>query len=420
MDKIIVRGGKRLKGTVTISGSKNASLPILAATILGDTPSLIKNVPSLSDISTMVQILEFLGARVTYPGEGQILVDPSGLNHFVAPYDLVRKMRASICVLGPLLGRFNKAKISTPGGCVIGTRPIDLHLKGIKELNVKAEVSSGYVMVKTTGLKGADVFLGGRFGSSVLATANIMMAAVKAKGTTIIESAACEPELVDLAEFLKKMGAHIEGVGSHRIKIKGVKKLNGARHSVIPDRIEAGTYMLASAITQGDVCIRGARVDHLHAVIDKLKEAGVSVQKSAKDIRVTANRELKVVDVITLPYPGFPTDLQAQMMALMTVTNGISVITEKIYPERYMHVPELNRMAANVAIEGASAIIKGVPLLSGAPVMASDLRASAALVLAGLVAKGETEIHRVYHIDRGYEGIEKKLSRLGAHIKRVE
>jgi len=420
MDKIVIQGGKRLVGTVQVSGSKNSSLPILAATILGDSPSLIKNVPPLSDVDTMVQILEFLGARVSFPAEGQILIDPRGITNTVAPYDLVRKMRASICVLGPLLGRFKKVKVSMPGGCVIGPRPIDLHLKGIEALNARVDIEHGYVVVRAPRLSGNDVFLGGRFGSSVLATANVMMAAVKAKGTTTIESAACEPELVDLADFLNKMGARIEGAGSHIIKIHGVSKLQGAEHTVIPDRIEAGTFVIAAAITKGDVKVRGARADHLHALLDTLKQIGVKVQRTGEEMRVTATGELKVVDVITLPYPGFPTDLQAQMMALMSVTKGISVITEKIYPERFMHVSEMNRMAANISLEGQSAIVKGVQTLSGAPVMASDLRASAALVLAGLVADGETEISRIYHIDRGYHKIEKKLSALGAKIKRVE
>ncbi len=420
MDKIIIEGGRPLKGVVPISGSKNSALPILAATILGDSPSLIKNVPPLADVDTMVQILEFLGARVSRPAPGQISVDPSGIHNTVAPYDLVRKMRASICVLGPLVGRFKKAKVSMPGGCVIGPRPIELHLKGLEAIHVKISVEHGYVVADGSGLCGREVFLGGRFGSSVLATGNVMMAAVKAPGTTLIESAACEPEVVDLTNFLIKMGAKIEGVGSHVLKITGTKRLNGAEYTVIPDRIEAGTYMMAAAITRGDVRVRHARIDHLAALVDKLREAGVAVQAVNGDIRVTANGSLRTVDVITLPYPGFPTDLQAQMMAMMAVTPGISVITEKIYPERFMHVGELNRMAADISLEGASAIVKGVKKLSGAPVMASDLRASAALVLAGLVAEGETEVNRVYHIDRGYEGIERKLSALGARVKRVE
>ncbi len=420
MDKIIIDGGRQLKGCVQIGGSKNSSLPILAATILGDSPSLIKNVPPLSDVDTMIQILEFLGAKVRKPAPGQVLVDPSRITNAVAPYDLVRKMRASVCVLGPLIGRFKNAKVSMPGGCVIGPRPIDLHLKGLEALHVEITIEHGYVVARAKELSGGSIFLGGRFGSSVLATANVMMAAVKAHGTTVIESAACEPEVVDLAEFLIKMGAKIEGAGSHALKITGVKKLSGAEHDVIPDRIEAGTYMIAAAITRGDVKIKGARLAHLMAVADKLKEAGVKIQSLGDDIRVSSNGELRMVDVITLPYPGFPTDLQAQMMALMSITPGISVVTEKIYPERFMHVGELNRMAAEISLEGASAIVKGVQALSGAPIMASDLRASAALVLAGLVGKGEAEANVVYLKDRGYENIEKKLSGLGAKIKRVE
>ncbi len=419
MDKIVIEGGRPLRGTVCIGGSKNASLPILAATLLGETPSLIKNVPPLADVDTMIQILEFLGAKIKRPAPGQIWVDSTRIVNSVAPYDLVRKMRASICVLGPLIGRFKKAKVSMPGGCVIGPRPIDLHLKGLEALNVKIDIDHGYVVARANDMAGRDMFLGGRFGSSVLATANVMMAAVKAKGLTTIEGAACEPEVEDLADFLVQMGAKIEGRGSHVLKITGVKKLSGAEHDVIPDRIEAGTYMLAAAITKGDVKLRGVNTAHLAAVIDKMREAGIKIQTQGGDMRVSTNGVLKVVDVITLPYPGFPTDLQAQMMALMAVTPGISVVTEKIYPERFMHVSELNRMAADISLEGASAIVKGVSKLSGAPIMASDLRASAALVLAGLVAEGETEVNRVYHIDRGYENIEKKLSALGAKIKRV-
>ncbi len=419
MDKIVIEGGRPLRGTVSIGGSKNASLPILAATLLGETPSLITNVPPLADVDTMIQILEFLGAKIKRPAPGQIWVDSTRIINSVAPYDLVRKMRASICVLGPLIGRFKKAKVSMPGGCVIGPRPIDLHLKGLEALNVKIDIDHGYVVARASDMVGRDLFLGGRFGSSVLATANVMMAAVKAKGVTTIEGAACEPEVEDLADFLVQMGAKIEGRGSHVLKITGVKKLSGAEHDVIPDRIEAGTYMLAAAITKGDVKLRGVNTAHLAAVIDKMREAGIKIQTKGSDMRVWTNGALKVVDVITLPYPGFPTDLQAQMMALMAVTPGISVVTEKIYPERFMHVSELNRMAADISLEGASAIVKGVSKLSGAPIMASDLRASAALVLAGLVAEGETEVNRVYHIDRGYENIEKKLSALGAKIKRV-
>lgn len=421
MDKIWIQGGKPLRGTVEISGSKNAALPILAASLLGESPSVIHNIPNLQDIQTLVTILTSLGAKVEWAqAEGTMVIDPTGLNKAEAPYELVKKMRASICFLGPLIGKLGKARVSMPGGCVIGPRPVDLHLKGLEALNVRIEVKQGYICAETKELLGNEIFLGGRFGSSVLATANVMMAAVKAKGLTVIESAACEPEIEDLAHFLTKMGAQIEGAGSHVMKIRGVPQLRGAEHSVISDRIEAGTYMMAAAMTGGQVRLKGAKFDTLHGVTDKLRQAGVSIQRENGDILVDVPGPLQVVDVITLPYPGFPTDLQAQMMAMMSVTEGISVITEKIYPERFMHVAELNRMSACVSLEGASAIVKGVSRLNGAPVMASDLRASAALVLAGLVAQGETEIHRVYHIDRGYENIEKKLSLLGADIKRIK
>jgi len=329
-------------------------------------------------------------------------------------------MRASVCVLGPLLGRWGHAEVSLPGGCVIGARPIDLHLKGLQALGATISVDHGYVKAHTPrGLHGTEVYLGGSYGSSVLATANVMMAATLAQGTTYIENAACEPELVDLAEFLNKMGARIQGQGSHLVEIKGVRKLGGAAHSVIPDRIEAGTFMVAAAMVRAsDVTIRNCSPDHNAALIDKLRQSGVTVHKSDASVRVRRMGKLRPVDVTTLPYPGFPTDLQAQMMALMTITPGISVITEKIYPDRFIHVSELNRMGCRIFLEGASAIVTGTDHLSGAPVMASDLRASAALVLAGLAAEGETEIHRVYHLDRGYERIEEKLSALGAKIRR--
>lgn len=421
MDQIWIRGGKKLSGSVKISGSKNAALPILSAAILGETPSVIHNVPNLQDIRTLVTILTSLGAKIDWTQEeGTVVVDPRGVDKFEAPYELVKKMRASICFLGPLIGKLGKARVSMPGGCVIGPRPVDLHLKGLEALNVKIKIDQGYICAETDELLGNEIFLGGRFGSSVLATANVMMAAVKAKGLTVIESAACEPEIENLAHFLSKMGAQIEGAGSHVIKIRGVTQLQGAEHHVIPDRIEAGTFMLAAAITGGNVRLKGMPFEMLRGVTDKLHQAGVSVERNNGDVSVHVPGPLKVVDVITLPYPGFPTDLQAQMMSLMAITDGISVITEKIYPERFMHVAELNRMSAQISLEGASAIVKGVNHLKGAPVMASDLRASAALVLAGLVAEGETEIHRVYHIDRGYENIEKKLSALGADIKRVK
>ena len=419
MDKINIEGGQALKGTVEISGAKNAVLPILAATLLTDEKCVIKNVPPLKDGITMLKILKELGVRTHYcESSREIIVEPRKVTNHVAPYRLVSQMRASFCVLGPLLGKLKRAQVSLPGGCVIGLRPVDLHLKGIRALGADVKIDHGYVFATAKNLRGARVYLGGAFGSSVLATDNVMMAAVLAKGKTIIENAACEPEVIDLAEFLIKMGAKIKGHKTHTIEIEGVKSLNGAEHSVIPDRIEAGTYIVASAITGGDITIKNVIPEHMGAVIDKLQETGISVTRGSGSIRVKGRVCLKPVDVTTLPYPGFPTDMQAQMMSLMCVTNGISVITEKIYPYRFMHISELNRMGAQVMLEGASSIVKGVKHLSGAPVMASDLRASAALVLAGLVAKGKTEISRVYHLDRGYERMEEKLSALGARIWR--
>jgi len=418
MDKIVVRGGDKLKGTVKISGAKNSALPIMAAALLTDEPSVILDVPNLRDVATMIKLLKFLGTRITYE-DGRVEIKPIKKLSPMAPYNLVSTMRASVCVLGPLLARLGYAQVSIPGGCVIGARPIDLHLKGFEALGATIRIEHGYVHASTKrGLRGAEVYLGGAYGSSVLATGNVMMAATLAKGTTFIENAACEPEVVDLANFLNKMGAKIEGHGSHLIKIQGVKKLHGTTHTVIPDRIEAGTFMVAAAMTGGDLTIQNCNPEHNTALIDKLKQAGVTIERLKNAVRVRRKGSLKPIDVTTHPYPGFPTDLQAQMMALMVTTSGISVITEKIYPDRFMHVSELNRMGSRVFLEGASAIVNGVKKLSGAPVMASDLRASAALVLAGLVADGETHIQRVYHLDRGYERIEEKLSKVGAIIRR--
>lgn len=419
MDKIVVRGGRRLRGVVQIGGSKNAALPIMAAALLGDSPSRITNVPRVTDITTMADILTSLGARIERPSPHEMVIDPRGLDNPTAPYELVRKMRASICVLGPLLGAIGRARISLPGGCAIGNRPIDLHLKGMKQLGATVDLSHGFVIADGKRMHGADVFLGGRFSSSVLATANVLMAAVKTKGVTRIEGAACEPEVIDLAQFLRKMGARIEGMGSPSLVVEGVKSLRGTEYDLIPDRIEAGTYMIAAAITGGDVTLKACRAEHLRAVIETLEGAGVSIHAGARTIRVSGGKRRRVVDVTTHPYPGFPTDLQAQLMALMTISPGISVITEKVFAERFMHVPELNRMAACISLEGSSAIVKGVKALSGAPVMASDLRASAALILAGLVARGETAVDRVYHIDRGYEDIVGKLRNVGAEIERA-
>ncbi len=417
MDKIVLSGGVKLKGSVEVSGAKNAALPIMAATLLTDEKCVIKRVPPLRDVNTMVKILRNLGVKVAFE-DGRLTIDPRGYKNYIAPYKYVKEMRASFCVLGPILAKLKCAQVSYPGGCAIGNRPVDLHLKGIKALGADIKIEHGYVIASARQLKGAHVYLGGAFGSSVLATDNVMMAATLAKGKTFIENAACEPEVVDLAEFLVKMGAKIKGAGTHFIEIEGVKRLDGADHEIIPDRIEAGTFMVGAAITKSDITVKGARYEHLGALIDKLQEAGVTVTRHGKDIRVRVRRTLRPVDLTTLPYPGFPTDLQAQMMALMSIINGISVITEKIYPDRYMHVSELARMGAQIKLEGDSAIVKGVKQLSGAPVMASDLRASAALILAGLAAKGRTDISRVYHLDRGYDKIEQKLSQLGADIHR--
>ncbi len=417
MDKIVIEGGKRLEGVVEVSGAKNAALPVLAATLLSKEPSVIKNVPQVADVFTLVKILRSLGAKVQHSG-GTVEVDPRNVKNPVLTYKLVSTMRGSICFLGPFLARFGHAQISFPGGCVIGPRPIDLHLKGVKALGAEVTLDHGYVMAKAKKLKGARIYLGGAFGSSVLGTANIMMAATLASGRTVIDNAACEPEVVDLGNCLKKMGAKIEGLGSPSVEIEGVKKLNGAHYTLIPDRIEAGTYLIASAMSKGDITIKNINLHMLGAMLDKLRDAGVMITEKNGHVRVRRERVLRPVSVTTLPYPGFPTDLQAQMMALMCVVPGISVITEKIYPERFMHVSELNRMGANIMLEGNSAIVSGKKMLSGAPVMASDLRASAALVLAGLVAEGYTEVSRVYHLDRGYENLVTKLQGLGAKIRR--
>ncbi|NQT07049.1 MAG: UDP-N-acetylglucosamine 1-carboxyvinyltransferase [Candidatus Omnitrophica bacterium] len=418
MDKLIIEGSRPLRGEVKISGAKNSCLPILAATLLTDDKCVIKNVPALGDVSTMLNILRSLGVDTAMQGD-TITVTPTSSRNTVASYELVSTMRASVCVLGPLVAKMKKAEVSFPGGCVIGPRPIDLHLKGIKALGAKLEVKEGYIVASADkGLRGSHVYLGGHFGSSVLATANTMMAAVLARGKTIIENAACEPEVVDLANFLKKMGAKIDGIATHRLEITGVKKLKGVTYSVIPDRIETGTFIIAAGLTKGDITLKCTSSDHLNCVIDKLRESGLYIKTLKNSMRVKYKKPLKPMDITTLPYPGFPTDLQAQMTSLMSVNKGISVITEKIYPERFIHISELNRMGADIKLEGPTAIVRGVKHLSGARVMASDLRASAALILAGLVAKGRTEISRIYHLDRGYEEIEKKLNLLGAKIYR--
>jgi len=417
MDKLIIEGQVKLKGEVTISGAKNAVLPIMAATLLTDDACVIKGVPDLRDTNTMVRILRSLGKGVEFD-KGVLAITALKHASYIADYKLVSTMRASFCVLGPLLGKLKKAKVSLPGGCIIGVRPVDLHLKGIRALGADISIDSGYIFAKADKLKGAHIYLGGVYGSSVLATDNVMMAAVLARGKTVIEAAACEPEVVDLAEFLIKMGAKIKGQGTPTVEIEGVKSLHGATHTIIPDRIEAGTMILAALITKGDILIKNVSLRHLGALIDKLEEAGARMVKGDNFLHVRYRKPLNAVNITTLPYPGFPTDMQAQMMSLMSVTPGITIVTEKIYPDRFMHVSELNRMGAHIQREGPHAIVEGVERLSGAPVMASDLRASASLALAGLAAYGKTSISRIYHLERGYERIEEKLEKLGARVRR--
>ncbi len=436
LEKFIINGGKRLKGTVQISGAKNSALPILAGALLAEGPCTFSNVPDLADIRAMTDLLGDLGAEVSREGreakseaeangntntngDGRIRICVTDESDSHAKYDRVRKMRASISVLGPLLAKRGRARVSMPGGCAIGSRPVNLHLRGLRALGAKIELDSGDIVATAKRLRGAEIFLGGPFGSTVLGTANVMSAATLAKGTTLIESAACEPEVVDLAEFLNAMGAKISGAGSPRIIIEGVDQLTGTAHEVIPDRIEAGTFMMAAAITNGDIHLANCRLDHLMAVIYKLRQVGVIVEKSNGGATVSSARRLEPADATTQPFPGFPTDLQAQLMSLLCLSDGNSAITEKVFPDRFMHVAELLRMGADIRKEGPTTIVTGVKHLVGAPVMASDLRASAALVLAGLVAKGTTTISRVYHIDRGYERIEAKLASLGADIQRV-
>jgi UDP-N-acetylglucosamine 1-carboxyvinyltransferase len=418
MESFLIKGGVPLRGEVEISGSKNAALPIMAATLLTGETCVIRRVPDLSDTRFMVQILESLGAQVKF-ANGTLTVRAPKINDY-GDYELVRKMRGSICIMGPLLGRLRRARVSLPGGCIIGARPINLHLKGFASLGAKIQIAGGYINATAKKLTGATMFLGGRSGSTVLGTANVMMAATLADGVTVIESAACEPEVVDLAHFLNALGAKISGAGSPTMTITGVKRLGGAEHEVIPDRIEAATFMIAAAATNGEVTLKGAQPDHLRAVIDKLNEANVAVSRQGANLVVRRKGRLKAVDVTTLPHSGFPTDVQAQMMALLTLAPGISIITERIFEARFMHVSELARLGADIEIEGPSAIVKGGQPLSGAPVMASDLRASAALVIAGLAAKGATQVNRIYHLDRGYERMDEKLRKLGARIQRVE
>jgi UDP-N-acetylglucosamine 1-carboxyvinyltransferase len=418
MDKIIIEGGKPLKGEVTVGGSKNATLPIMVAALLAEGASTIEGVPRLKDVETMTQVLETLGAKASQEGS-TLSVDASGLSKWEAPYDLVRTMRASIYVMGPLLARLGKARVSLPGGCAIGQRPIDYHLKGFEALGAKITLKHGYVEASAKKLKGGRVVFDK---PSVGATCNVMMAASLASGSTYLHNPAQEPEIVDLAGFINRMGGKVEGAGTDCITIKGVATLHPCEYRVIPDRIEAATLVSAAAITGGSVTLRQARLSDLGIVSEKFEELGVRLSEGAQGrdtLRVTVGKTLKAVHICTMPHPGFPTDMQAQWMALMSVSKGTSVITETIWENRFMHISEMERMGANIRVQGNSAVVTGIPRLSGAPVMASDLRASAALVLCGLAAKGSTEVSRIYHLDRGYERLEKKLEALGAKIRRV-
>ena len=416
MAKIIVRKSSPLNGSVRIDGAKNAVLPIIAATLLAKGKSVLREVPNLKDVHVISDLLRHLGAEVEYEGT-TLTVDATNLTTYDAPYELVRKMRASFLVMGPLLARFNQTKISMPGGCAIGTRPIDLHLKGFKALGADVVMDHGFVEAKTDKLVGSKLYLDF---PSVGATENIMMAAVLAEGTTIIENAAEEPEIVDLANFLNEMGADVKGAGTNTIRIKGVKELTATEHDVIPDRIEAATFMVAAAMTKGDITVENVILEHLKPVTAKLREAGCEVIEMDKSIRVIGPEKLKAVDIKTLPHPGFPTDVPAQFMAMLTVSKGTGVVIETVFANRFMHVAEFNRMGANIKIEGRSAIVEGVEKLYGAKVNATDLRAGAALILCGLIAEGETEIGEIYHIQRGYVDIDKKITALGGNIEIVE
>ena len=418
MDKLIVRGGNRLVGTVKTSGAKNAVLPIIAASILGETPSHLDEIPKLEDVRTICGVLKYLGVKIDDSKEHELVLDTSRITAYEAPYELVRTMRASFVVLGPLLARMGHARISQPGGCAIGSRPIDLHLKGFEALGAKISQDHGFVEAYApNGLKGADIYLDF---PSVGATENIMMAACLAKGTTTLENPAEEPEIVDLANYLNQMGARIRGAGTDVIRIEGVKHMHGAEHTAIPDRIEAGTYMIAAAMTHGDVIIENVLAEHQKPLLAKLREAGVLIEEDIDRIHVACPGELKGVNVKTLPYPGFPTDMQAQIMAMMTICQGRSTVMETVFENRFMHVVELNRMGASIATTGArGAIIEGPAKLTGCEVSATDLRAGAAMILAGLVAEGTTTVGNLHHIDRGYEDIVGKLKGLGADIQRI-
>ncbi len=416
MDKIILRGGERLIGEVEVSGSKNATLPIFAASLLAEGGNLFRNVPNLKDVQTIAKVLKNLGVKV-WEEEELYRIDATEVSNHEAPYDLVKTMRASILVLGPLVARMRKATVSLPGGCAIGARPINLHLMGLEAMGAKIELRRGYIEAKADRLKGAEISFDI---PTVTGTENMMMAATLAKGKTTLQNSAMEPEVVDLANVLIKMGAKINGAGTRLIEIEGVESLQGAEHSIIPDRIEAGTLMVAAGLTRGNMKILRCPIQQMETVVSKLRESGMDIDSDGEGARVVGNRRIRSVDVKTQPYPGFPTDMQAQFMVLMSLARGLSVISETIFENRFIHVSELRRMGANIRIQGDSAIIQGIENLSGAQVMATDLRASASLILAGLAAEGVTEVSRVYHLDRGYDGLDKKLAKLGADIKRVK
>ena len=417
MEKLVIHGGKPLQGTVRVSGAKNAVLPIIVASMLGTTQSTLTEIPKLADVHTVCDVIASLGVHIEHPERDTLVIDAHELTSTTAPYDLVRRMRASFLVMGPLLARKGRAQISLPGGCSIGARPIDLHLKAFEAMGAVINLENGDIEATApNGLKGAQIYLDF---PSVGATENILMAASMADGKTVLENAAEEPEIVDLATYLNSMGANIRGAGTNVIRIEGVKELHGANHAVIPDRIEAGTFMVGAAMTQGNVFVENTISEHLKPLISKLKEVGAEVQEEIDGIRVIGHAPLRPADIKTLPYPGFPTDMQAQFMALTTICQGTSVVTETVFENRFMHVDEFKRMGAKIRIEGRSAIVEGVPRLKGASVNATDLRAGAALVLAGLVAEGKTEVGYLYHIDRGYDNLVLKLQRLGADIVRV-
>lgn len=417
MDKIIVTGGKTIHGEITISGAKNAVLPIIVGTLLAEDITVLHDVPKLSDVATIKEVLEILGAKVTIE-DHTMTVDSRTLDNYNAPYNYIQKMRASVLIMGPLLARLGKAKISMPGGCAIGTRPIDLHLKGLEALGADIQINHGDMNATVTNgkLRGSRIYLDF---PSVGATEHIMMAAATAEGTTVIENAAEEPEIVDLANFLNSMGANIRGAGTNVIKIEGVEKLHGTTYTIIPDRIEAGSYMIAAAITGGDLIVKNVIVDHIKPLIAKLAECGMEIIEEGNNLRIIGKRPLKAVDIKTMPYPGFPTDMQAQFMALMTVAEGTSVFTETVFENRFMHADELRRMGANIKIDGRNAIVEGVSRLTGCKVKATDLRAGAALIIAALAAEGKTEITELQHIDRGYEDLIQKFQTIGADIVRM-